>query len=91
MAAVAARVPAVRPARAVVAHNSPRHVAYVMAQAPAISVAVMAGSLRWVWAKTTIARLAVTTMGSVRLVMAAVVGKNKYRGHEVLTKYQTKK
>lgn len=74
--AVAALV--VRPVRVVmVRHNTLRHVVFVMAQALVIFVAAMAGLLHWVWERTTIAHLAETTMGSVRLVMAAEHGKNK--------------
>lgn len=72
-------VQAVRPVLREVAvnHNTQRHVVFVMAQALAIFVLVMAGSLFWVWAKTTIAHLAETTTGSARRVMVEELGKNK--------------
>ena len=60
-----------------VRHNTLRPVTFVMAQALAIFVLVMAGSLFWVWAKTTIAHLAETTTGSARRVMVEELGKNK--------------
>lgn len=64
---------------AIAGNNTRRHVVFVMAQDLAILVAVMAGLVLWVWAKTIIAHLAETTTEGVRLVTAAEHGKNEYQ------------